>query len=108
MGELWKAFIARLVHWLTPKLPVPPPVPIVQAPEPPLKPGRCECQHNRCAHIHGKGKCHAGFPPKSERNGSEEWRYCVCQIFIPVDDDNDDEEEPETPSPSELERLWQK
>jgi hypothetical protein len=105
MKELWKALIARLVYWLTPKPPVPPPPVIVQAPEPPIMPGICECGHIRCLHVGGKGKCAKSYPP------SDKWptgAICACQMFIKNNDDDDGEDEPETPSPEELERLYQK
>jgi hypothetical protein len=101
MNRLLKAFLARLVHWVTPK----PPRPIImQEPEPPLRPGTCECDHERCCHIDGKGKCKAEFPP------DKEWprgAYCACEIFI-LDKDNGSDGTPQTPSPSELEELWKK
>jgi len=103
VSDLWKAFVARLVYWITPKPPVHPAPVVVAAPEPPLKPGFCECGHLRCLHVGGKGKCVKNYPP------SEKWpngASCGCQIFIL--DDDDDEEEPETPSPSELEELYKK
>lgn len=103
MKELWKAFLARLIHMLTPKLPAPI---IVEAPEQPLKPGTCECSHARCAHRDGKGKCAAGFKPHSDLNDTDGWLYCGCQCFIPKRDDNDGEDEPRTPSPEELEKLY--
>ena len=101
MNDLWKAFVARLASWLTPK---PPRSIIVQEPEPPLRPGTCECEHERCFHVGGKGRCTAEFPP------DEEWprgAYCACQMFI-LDDDDDGEDAPETPSPEALERLYQR
>lgn len=105
MRELWKAFISRMVYWLTPKPPAPPAPVIEQTPEPPLKPGKCECGHLRCSHVGGKGRCTMAWPP------SEKWptgSRCSCQTFILDKDDGDDEEEPETPSPSELEELYKK
>ncbi len=103
MRELWKALVARMIFWLTPKPPAPV---IVAAPETPMKPGKCECSHERCAHVGGKGRCVAEYPPdKVWLNGA----ICSCQIYIPSKDDDDDgEDDPETPSPAELERLWQK
>ena len=107
MKQLWNALIARLVYGLTPKPPVPPeprPAPVIQAPEPPLKPGVCECEHIRCIHIGGKGQCTKGYPK------SDEWpdgAICACEIFIPKKDDPPDPQ-PETPSPSELEELYRK
>jgi hypothetical protein len=73
-------------------------------PETPLKPGLCECKHERSCHELGKGECHAEYPP------DEEWPHgarCACQIFI-LDRDDDDKDEPKTPSPEELERLYLK
>jgi hypothetical protein len=106
MKALWNALIARLVYWITPKPPVIDPAPIikVQAPEPPLKPGICECEHDRCYHVGGKGKCTVEYPKDEEwPNGA----ICSCVVFI-LDDDNDDDNEPETPTPSELEKLYQR
>lgn len=68
-----------------------------------MKPGKCECEHERCCHEKGKGKCHASFPP------DKEWPYgsgCACQVFI-LDDDDDAGPLPETPTPSELEKIYQ-
>jgi hypothetical protein len=99
MKDLWKALLARLVYWLTPKPPVPPPAPIVEVPEPPLTPGRCECGHLRCVHLFGKERCGMNWPP------SEKWptgSHCGCQVFIRKKNDDDGEVEPETPSPAEL------
>ena len=95
MGELWKAFVARLVYLLTPK-------PVV--PTEMLKPGICECEHDRCVHKNGRGKCCGHWPPDKETNY---WTDCSCQLFIPEKDD-DAADSPETPSPSELEKLWQR
>lgn len=104
MSELWKAFVARVVYWLTPKPYVPPPAPIILAPEPPLKPGICECGHKRCHHIGGKGECVCAlYGPDAAHK--EWWGGCACRVFI-LDEDDDDEEEPETPSPEELERMY--
>jgi hypothetical protein len=107
MRELWNALIARLVYGLTPKPPVPPPAPIVQAPEPPLKSGVCMCSHQRCTHENGKGRCHGQFKPNTEHNDTDGWLHCGCQIYIPKKDDPPDPQ-PETPSPSELEELYRK
>jgi hypothetical protein len=102
--DLWKALVARLVYWLTPKPPVPPPPVIMQAPEPPLKPGICECEHERSTHVGGKGKCCAEYPPDKEwPRGAQ----CACQLFI-LNDDDDGDDDPETPSPAELEWLYQR
>lgn len=89
MKQLWQSLIARLVYFLTP------------APVEILKPGRCECDHRRCCHKNGKGKCSAQFPPGEE---TPQWCDCSCVLFI-LDEDNDDEDDPETPSPQELERM---
>ena len=104
MRELWKAFIARLIYVLTPK---PPAVPQATVVEVPMKPGTCECSHDRCHHIGGKGHCAVGYEPNSEENNTGKWQYCACQIFI-RDDDDDEDDEPETPTPSELERMYSK
>lgn len=98
MRALWNAFIARLVWMITPK-PKPAPLPAEV-----LKPGICECGHDRCIHVGGKGRCTAEHP------SDKEWprgAHCAFQLFI-LDDDDDDEGEPETPTPSELEKLYQK
>lgn len=101
MSELWKALVARMAYWLTPK----PHLSLVAQPEEPeLRPGTCECTHERCAHVGGKGRCAAAFPADAE------WpkgAVCACQMFI-RDDDNNGENDPETPSPKELERLYLK
>lgn len=102
MKSLWGALIARLVYWITPKPYVAPPAPI---PEPPMKPGKCECGHLRSSHVGGKSACTLAWPP------NEEWptgSHCSCQVFIPYKDSDGGEGEPETPSPEELERLFQK
>jgi hypothetical protein len=109
MKALWNALIARMVYWLTPKPPVVLSAPIVQvqAPDPPLKPGVCQCSHQRCAHISGKGKCYAQYKPHSKDNDTDGWLHCGCQIYIPKKDDPPDAQ-PETPAPSadELERMF--
>jgi len=78
-------------------------------PEPPLKPGVCECGHRRCNHVAGKGKCSCAICKPDDKH-TEYWGLCACQTFIldKEEDDDDDEEEPETPSPEELERMYQK
>jgi hypothetical protein len=107
MRELWKAFITRLVYMLTPKPHVPPPAPVVLAPEPPLKPGVCQCYHGRNAHADGKGRCHGMFRPNSSYNDTNDWLGCSCQIYIPKRDDPSDQQ-PEYPTPSadELEKMF--
>lgn len=106
MKELWKALIARLVYWLTPKPPLPPAPITVQAPEPSLKPGICECGHIRSIHVSGKGQCSKRY------SKSDEWpngAICACKIYIPKKD-NPPDPQPETPSPEvdELEKLYSK
>lgn len=93
MKPLWNALIARLVHMLTPN-----------PPKLPLKPGICECEHGRCMHVSGKGRCTVQYPANVERPYVA---TCACEIFI-LDEDNDDDDEPETPTPSELEKLYQR
>jgi hypothetical protein len=91
MNELWKAFVARLVYWLTPN--------------PPLKHGICVCDHKRNDHVGGKGHCVAEFPPDSE------WPHgarCACQIFVLAKDDRGGNGSSDTPSPAELERMFSK
>ena len=66
-----------------------------------LRPGLCECTHNRSSHENGKGKCHAT---------EDDWpdgSSCACQIYIRAEDDNDGDVQPETPSLSELEKMYQ-
>ncbi len=66
-----------------------------------LKPEICQCDHERCCHEKGKGKCHVGYPP------GKEWPYgasCACQLFI-KDDDSDDDDEPETPVDPDIAEL---
>ena len=105
MRELWRAFVARVVYWLTPKPPVPA---VVQVSEPPLAYGECVCSHGRNFHRDGKGSCSVALnEPDGKHN--DFWGECACQVFILDEDDDDDPEpEPETPSPSELERLYQR
>lgn len=74
-------------------------------PEETLTPGFCECDHERCMHYGGKGKCTVGYPPDAEwPNGAT----CACMIFI-LDKDNggDDEPRPEPADPevTELKRI---
>lgn len=77
-------------------------------PPPALTPGYCECAHDRCCHIDGKGKCKVAI-----HGVCAEWptgTQCACQIYIFDPDNNDDDDDPEdqqTPGPLELERLYQ-
>ncbi len=100
MRELWRALAARLVYWMTPRVP---------APDTPLTDGTCVCSHGRCAHKEGNGRCYGMFGPNTEHNCSDQWLYCGCQIYIPKKDDPSDPP-PETPDPSvdELEELFKK
>lgn len=71
-------------------------------PEAPLKPGTCECDHERCSHEKGTGRCHVEYPP------DKEWPLgagCACQIFI-LDKDDGEDPVPEAPTPSQLERMY--
>ena len=52
MRDLWKAFVARIVYWLTPK--------------PPLTSEICQCEHWRCAHVRGEGHCVFEYPQEKE------------------------------------------
>lgn len=103
MKLLWNAFIARLVYILTP---TPMTVPILNDPDAPLLPGKCECGHIRSSHVDGIGKCSVSYPI------SVEWpdgASCACRIFIrDEDNDDDDDGDPELPSPAELERMYQR
>lgn len=69
-----------------------------------LKPGKCECDHHRCAHKNGKGRCAGGWPPDQE---TDYWTGCSCQIYIPKKDDGGGENTVPTPTPAELEKLFQ-
>ena len=89
MKELWKALLARIVYWLTPK--------------PPLTSEICQCEHWRCAHVRGEGHCVFEYPQEKE----DFLTVCGCQVFIPKKRGPSDDL-PEAPSPSELERLYQK
>jgi hypothetical protein len=106
MRELWTAFLARMVYWLTPKPHVPPPAPIIEAPEPPLMPGKCECGHIRCIHVGCKGRCMKSYSKSDE---FPDGAICLCQVYIPKKD-NPPDPGPVSPAPSvdELERMWQK
>ena len=70
-----------------------------------LTPGMCECEHERCCHDHGKGRCRVSYPPDKEwPEGAE----CACQIFILDRDSGDGEGTPSTPvdpEVAELERM---
>jgi ferredoxin-thioredoxin reductase catalytic subunit len=90
MRKLWKSFL----NWLT----------YIFTPEDlsNLRPGNCECDHNRSSHIKGKWECKASIPPDEEFN---EWTECACQIYI-EDKDNDNGDNDNTPSPEELEKLY--
>jgi hypothetical protein len=105
MHELWRALIARLVYWLTPKPPAPPAPVVVKALDPPLRNGTCVCTHGRNCHRDGKGSCSVAMHGPDDKHDGW-WGVCACQVFIL--DDDDDEDEPEAPTPSELERLYQK
>jgi hypothetical protein len=89
MKQLWQSLIERLVYWITPT-----PIEI-------LKPGTCECEHMRCSHKNGRGKCSGQWPPDEQ---TAAWTECSCLLFI-LDEDGDNEDDPETPSPHELERM---
>lgn len=73
----------------------------------PLTPGVCECEHDRCCHVNGRGKCQVCYPPDKEwPTGAQ----CACQIFI-LDRDNDDGDEapdPIDPEVAELNKLMEK
>jgi len=69
-----------------------------------LRPGPCECEHDRSSHVNGTGRCKGMWAPDEE---TPEWNECSCQIYI-RDDDGGGDASPETPSPSELEELFNK
>lgn len=71
--------------------------------EPELKPGICECDHERCYHVKGKGECTVGWPD----DGFEKGFKCACEIYIRDDDSGGGEDSPEPTDPAveELERL---
>lgn len=71
-------------------------------PEQFLRPGLCECEHDRSAHVGGKGRCKGSFAPDEE---TDYWTGCSCQIYI-RDDEGGDDPIPETPTPAELEKLY--
>lgn len=66
-----------------------------------LKPGECECGHNRCSHKNGKGRC------KGIRQYETYWANCSCQIYIPKKDDGGDDDTVPAPTPAELEKMFQ-
>lgn len=68
-----------------------------------LRPGTCECDHERCCHVKGRGKCKAEYPPDKE---TPYWTGCTCQVYIP--DSNSDGDPDPTPTPSELEELYRR
>jgi hypothetical protein len=77
-------------------------------PDEPLKPGTCQCGHERCHHMEGKGKCSVAY-----RHDSDGIRWgCACQIYIPRRDKGYVDPPPSSPSPSgeveELERLMKR
>lgn len=75
-------------------------------PAEPLKPGICECGHERCCHERGIGRCTVGYPADNEwPDGAQ----CACKVYIfdPDADDGDDDGLP-APSPDELESLYSK
>jgi hypothetical protein len=99
MRELWTALVARLVYILTPRGPQ-----IAAPPQPPLKPGGCECGHLRCSHDEGRGRCRGSWPP-DEKN--KDWTGCSCVLYIyDPDEDDDDPDSAPCPSPEELERMY--
>ncbi len=73
-----------------------------------LTPGICECDHERCNHVDGRGKCQVDVTdetPKEllDRFPSQTWT-CACQIYIP-DKDGGDDNPPETPIEPEIVEL---
>lgn len=92
----------RFARWLVDKLRPEPPEP----PSPSLKPGYCECGHERCCHERGVGACDVLIPADEKiAQGT-----CACQIYIfdPDEDGDDNDETPEPepdPSVKELERI---
>lgn len=69
-----------------------------------LKPGKCECDHNRSSHEKGKGKCHITFAADKEYPFGAS---CACQVYIRDKDEGGNSYDPGTPSPAELEKLYQ-
>lgn len=45
-----------------------------------LAPGKCECGHERCAHIKGSERCVVAAWPNQ----------CACQVFIPAGEQSDE------------------
>jgi hypothetical protein len=74
-----------------------------------LKPGICECGHDRCHHRNGKDNCVVDLTEtvsKEMRDAKpNSWWSCSCQIFILDEDDDDDDDSPETPIDPELAQL---
>ncbi len=72
-----------------------------------LTPGICECDHKRCSHVDGKGRCTVAFPPGPEFPNAA-YLICACQIFILDEDDNggsDSVPPPVDPELAELKRM---
>ncbi len=73
-----------------------------------LKPGICECDHERCHHVGGKGKCRVDVTeetPKELRDQFPQMCWtCACQIFI-LDEDGGSDKPPETPIDPEIVEL---
>jgi hypothetical protein len=84
MKELWQAFLARLIYWLTPK------------PAEVLTLGTCQCDHLRCCHVKGKYNCTAAVDDS----------VCACEVYIRKKGDGDDDVP--TPTPEQLERMFTK
>lgn len=81
----------------------PQPIPVPEPPE--LKPGECECGHQRCSHLAGKARCLGMFPPNTF-DGITEWTHCSCQIYIRKEERDPGGDQTPTPTPAELEKLY--
>ena len=69
-----------------------------------LRPGMCQCGHQRCSHVEGRRECKVQFTPAE--NGGLGWTRCACQTYIRDRDDNGGEPSGDpTPSPQELEKM---
>ena len=95
MSRFWRALKARVNRWSAEN--------VVAQDNDLWRPGLCECEHERCAHVGGKGQCSVAFPPDKEWPGSR----CACQVYIRDNGDFGSGTIP-TPSPAELERMFPK
>ena len=73
-----------------------------------LKPGICECDHNRCYHEKGVGRCHVNMDHTHKKEDLQgiHWR-CACEIYIRKSDSGGDNppEIPDDPEVVELKKI---